>query len=185
MKKLITALSLIAIILIISACSPAGGDTSTTPGTIDPGTFAKLHLDAENTTVFTGSIELLKSSSRKGAVIQFQTDTEKTADVAKEFRAGSAVDGAGIGNYKEQTYISSPYDKDGIVKLDIEIEANVVKGTATITFSSAADPSKILTIPTDIPTDSSYIAVSLQEFEGVKLCEIRLVGDFTTDILAY
>ena len=141
MKKLITALSLIAIILIISACSPAGGDTSTTPGTIDPGTFAKLHLDAENTTVFTGSIELLKSSSRKGAVIQFQTDTEKTADVAKEFRAGSAVDGAGIGNYKEQTYISSPYDKDGIVKLDIEIEAKEILRMKDMLISILAENS--------------------------------------------
>ncbi len=63
MKKLITALSLIAIILIISACSPAGGDASDKPaGTLDSGeAIAKsLSLDPNETVVFEGSLEILQ-----------------------------------------------------------------------------------------------------------------------------
>lgn len=62
MKKLITALSLIAIILIISACSPAGGNASDKPaGTLDSGDkIATLPLHPSQTVALEGSFEILQ-----------------------------------------------------------------------------------------------------------------------------
>ena len=110
MKKLITALSLIAIILIISACSPAGGNSDNPPGTLNSGEeIATLRLNSEVGMVFEGSLE-----GRAGV------------GAAKEESEGT------------HPKVTSTYDKNGTAKFDVEIETES-DGTIKITFSNAAN----------------------------------------------
>ena len=87
MKKLITALSLIAIILIISACSPAGGNApDNPPGTLDSGEeIVTLNLLEDGAMSFEGSLEILKQKDPNAAVIEFKADKESVAQKDNKF----------------------------------------------------------------------------------------------------
>ena len=184
MKKLITALSLIAIILIISACSPAGGDNQQEPGTIDLGQFATLHLDEKDTSSFEGSIEILKQSKANGAELQFKTDKEEEATKDKIFVVGGTTKEAGA-MFESGKPLKLSYDNNGVATINIEIEANSAEGTVTFIFSSATNPENKISAERTIPTGSTSMTISLgiakDEKGPVPLSKIRLNGNFKAE----
>ncbi len=109
MKKLITAISLIAIILIISACSPAGGNSDKPAGTLNSGEeIATLYLNSEVGMVFEGSLEILKQKDPNVAVIEFKADTETEAQHDNKFVIGDMNGWAGVGAAKEESEGTHP-----------------------------------------------------------------------------
>ena len=190
MKKLITALSLIAIILIISACSPAGGNAPDKPaGTLDSGEeIATLHLNSEVGMDFEGSLEILKQKDPNAAVIEFKADTETEAQHDNKFVIGDINGRTGIGAAKEDSEgthpkVTSTYDKNGTAKFDVEIEANSAEGTIIITFSNATGQK--LMVKNTIPKGSESITITFKAIDkDTKLSHVIVGENFTSSELA-
>ena len=182
MKKLITAISLIAIILIISACSPAGGNSDKPAGTLNSGEeIATLYLNSEVGMVFEGSLEILKQKDPNVAVIEFKADTETEAQHDNKFVIGDMNGWAGVGAAKEESEgthpkVTSTYDKNGTAKFDVEIETES-DGTIKITFSNAAND--YFTVENKIPVGSESITITFKTYEGEKLSHVIVGENFT------
>ena len=182
MKKLITALSLIAIILIVSACNPAGGNaTDNPPGTLNSGEkIATLPLNSEVGMVFEGSLEILKQNVPNGAMIQIQADSESEVQKNNIFAIGEDAHGmAGIASAKTENFITFSYDNNGVAQLDVVIETEA-DGTITFTFSNATATQGDLIVESSIPTESKSINITFMSFaDGTKMSHVRVGEDFT------
>ena len=192
MKKILIVFTVVAMLLMITACNP-GIPRDDVPGVtgpdVEPGETHVNTLSADGESFYaydidTSSyksiecgmtIDVLKPGEREDtrAVIQLWTDTEGTSDSSKMIILSSTPSSVSIsivGNQNE--YLDLNYDKDG--KASFDITATVRNDNTMEIKLSAESTTDTGTVTTYVPEGSKSLYTGLVAVDGIPLSYLKL-----------